>query len=49
MIPMLVDQSLSKSEYKAYLSTVRAYVNRIEEEQDRVLSDSMNIFVNRFR
>jgi len=36
MLPMLVDQTLSKPEYKAYMSTVRAYLNRIEEEQNKV-------------
>lgn len=36
MIPMLVDPNLSKAEYKAYLSTVHAYLKRIEEEQEKV-------------
>jgi hypothetical protein len=35
MIPMLVDQSLSKTEYKAYLKTVNAYLKRIEDEQNK--------------
>ena len=43
MIPMLVDQSLSKTEYKAYLSTVNAYLKRIEEEQNKVLINSFMI------
>ena len=33
---MLADQSLSKPEYKAYLKTVKAYLARIEDEQDTV-------------
>lgn len=36
LIPMLADQTLSKSEHKAYASTIHTYLRRIEEEQQKV-------------
>jgi len=32
MVPMLVDRNLSKAEYKAYLSTVKTFMTKIETE-----------------
>ncbi len=45
---MLADQSLSKPEYKAYLKTVKAYLSRIEDEQDTVISPDFKIFLTSF-